>query len=134
MAAPETGGSENGAGRNTLPGTKGQVRFLRQPQPFSLPAGAERVGHWRKLPVNHRQGRALETPSPSCGSGGSNLMTGKGSQRCGRVALGVTSGGAGYPCGVHQILCAGFLVFLRYSPSKGLGFGVPDASHNPLCT
>ncbi|XP_031227719.1 uncharacterized protein LOC116090906 [Mastomys coucha] len=33
MAAPETGGTENGAGRNTSTGTKGQVRFLREPRP-----------------------------------------------------------------------------------------------------
>ncbi|EDL28224.1 mCG147921 [Mus musculus] len=37
MAAPETGGSENGAGRNTLPGTKGQVEFLREPRPSPSP-------------------------------------------------------------------------------------------------
>uniref|UniRef100_A0A8C2N018 Uncharacterized protein n=1 Tax=Cricetulus griseus TaxID=10029 RepID=A0A8C2N018_CRIGR len=55
MAAPETGGSENGAGRNTLPGTKGQVRFLRQPQPFSLPAGAERVDPLPQLRQRRQQ-------------------------------------------------------------------------------
>lgn len=38
MAAPDTGGSENGAGRNTSPGTSARGRSLRGGAALSLPA------------------------------------------------------------------------------------------------
>lgn len=123
MAAPETGGSENGAGRNTLSGTTGRVRFLREPRPSPCPPGPSAPAIGGDCPsITSRGGLSARPPrmrrQQSDGSAGRE-GTRPGGARRGRFGRGRQ------PCWPR---CVRISVFLRDSRSKG--FGVPDVSQN----
>lgn len=116
MAAPETGGSENGAGRNTLPGTKGQVEFLREPRPSPSPPGLSALAIGGNCPsITSRGGllrrslRQRRQQSDGCESRMRWSYIGPGRSPC-------------QACYVPQVLCAHFSMFLQDSSSKALEF------------
>lgn len=124
---PRRAGSENGAGRNTLPGTNGRVRFLRRPQPSACSPGLSALAIGGNCPsITSRGGplrlslRQRRQQADSC-TGRLELRTGGACSHFGR--------GQATPLAVSsRSSVPHFSVFLRDSPSKG--FRVPDA-HNP---